>query len=303
MSRYNESSPAAVCPVAVFGMTLYNNSEFLAEAIRSIEQQSFQNFAVVMVDDCSQDQTERIAVAQVAKDSRFTFHRNAARLGMIGTWRKVFEIAKKEYPSMKYFAWASDHDVWEKKWLEKLLAILMADAGAVMVYPLAQRIDEQGNKLSHDILKGVFSTAGCHRAVDRFRAVTRLRRNFGNMVYGLYRAEALSNVGVYRDVFIPDRLLMQELALEGGLVQIEEVLWLRRFRKSVSLRSQRSSLWANAIPKSSFLPWEIVHSFYLLLRMLEVRGAHTCTGELFSMALEQLRFCIKSLIARRFGLC
>ena len=289
-------------PVVVFGMTLYNNSVHLSAALNSIASQTLTNFSVVMVDDCSQDDTAHIARAMATDDPRFSYHPNARRTGMIEAWRTAFRTARSLYPSMQYFAWASDHDIWHATWAEKLVAALDANKEAVMAYPLTQRIDAQGNTISHDIRKGIFSTRDCPRSIDRIRAVTRLRRNFGNMVYGLYRAEALEKSGVFRDVLLPDRLLMQELALEGGIIQIEEVLWMRRFKKSVTLKSQKKSLWAQSKPFSSYFPWEVVHTYHVLGAMRRRIGSSRMKlGEAVTILLEQLRFCVSSLIRRRFG--
>lgn len=290
-------------PLVVFGMTLHNNSAFLSAALNSIANQTLTNFSVVMVDDCSHDDTAHIARAMEKQDPRFSYHPNARRTGMIEAWRTAFRTARALYPSMQYFAWASDHDIWHATWAEKLVAALEADKESVMAYPLTQRIDAQGNTMSTDIRKGIFSTRDCPRSVDRIRAVTRLRRNFGNMVYGLYRAEALEKSGVFRDVLLPDRLLMQELAFEGGITQIEDVLWMRRFKKSVSLKSQKKSLWAQSRPFSSYFPWEMVHTYHVLQALRHrIGNSRIKPGEAVTIFLEQLRFCISSLIRRRFGL-
>ena len=59
----------------------------------------------------------------------------------------------------------------------------------------------------------------------------------GNMVYVLYRADALARAGVFRSVLAPDRLLLTELALQGQFVQVPDVLWYRRFTPEVSTRA------------------------------------------------------------------
>ena len=46
----------------------------------------------------------------------------------------------------------------------------------------------------------------------------------GNMVYGLYRINALERAGVYRHVLVPDRLLFTELALYGQFRQVPQVM-------------------------------------------------------------------------------
>lgn len=283
---------------------MYNNAQFLTEALESLQAQTFHDFAVVMLDDASTDETSTIAGNFAARDLRFIYQRNVVRLGMIETWRRAYSSARALYPSMRYFAWASDHDLWEPLWLDKLLRLLDNHPEAVMAYPLAQRIDASGNLISHNISKGLFNTAECLDQHARFRAITRLRYNFGNMVYGLYRANFLISVGIFRDVLIPDRLLMQELSLEGHILQVEEVLWLRRFKHPLSLKRQVRALWpGDGRPIASYLPWEVQHTFWLIRALLRQNSSNCGLLLKAAMLIEQLRFVTGNLYRRRFDLC
>ena len=55
-------------------MPCYNASVFLAEAIESILQQTFQNWELVIVDDCSTDTSYSIAQSYAERDSRIRLH-------------------------------------------------------------------------------------------------------------------------------------------------------------------------------------------------------------------------------------
>ena len=286
----------------VFGMPLYNNGAFLKEALESLRSQSFEKFSVVMLDDCSQDRTRIVAQEFAAIDARFTYVRNSSRLGMVATWRDVFALAKVSFPSMEYFAWASDHDLWHPEWLARLVEVLDGDSDAVMTYPLTQRIDEHGKCIPHNVRKGLFSTLGLNHSAQRFRALTRLRRNFGNMVYGLYRVSALEQAGVFRDAFVPDRLLMQELALQGHLLQVEEVLWKRRFRKAITLQSQARSLWAGNRPLWTYLPWELVHTGYVFRALFGLLNQNYTLRHFVSNVADQILFAMGSWFRRALRL-
>ena len=69
----------------------------------------------------------------------------------------------------------------------------------------------------------------------------------GNMVYGLYRINALERAGVYRHVLVPDRLLFTELSLYGQFKQVPQVLWFRRwYGRIFSLGRQRAASFPRA---------------------------------------------------------
>ena len=65
-------------PRVIIGSPLFNHAKDFREAIESILSQTFTDFALVLVDDCSTDETPAIAREYEALDSRVSYHRNAA---------------------------------------------------------------------------------------------------------------------------------------------------------------------------------------------------------------------------------
>jgi hypothetical protein len=173
---------------------------------------------------------------------------------MIATWREVVDVAERECPSARYFAWVSDHDVWHPQWLERLIGELDADPGAVLAYPITRRVREDGS----DIDKGarLFDTASCRTLQERWRAFC-LSVGSGDMVYGLMRLDALRRAGTHRTALRPDRLLMAELTLQGRIRQVPEVLWFRRQSAGTSVERQRVTLLppGASTPAFFWVPW------------------------------------------------
>ena len=124
-------------PVGI-GMTLCNRAAYLNEAVESLLAQSHREFTLVLVDDGSTDETERLARAFEQRDPRVQYVRCAERRGMVAAWRTAFEQASPE--GVRYFAWASDHDRWHPRWLQTLLETLEEHPDVVLAYPLTQRI-------------------------------------------------------------------------------------------------------------------------------------------------------------------
>jgi glycosyltransferase involved in cell wall biosynthesis len=240
------------------GMTLFNRASYLPEAIESLLAQSYSNFVLVLVDDGSTDDTERVAGQYVARDPRVRYVRLAPRHGMIAAWRRAFEEATRG--GVEYFAWASDHDRWHPQWLERLVDTLDGHPKAVLAYPLTQRIDPAGAPLSKPARQ--FDTCGVGSAAARW---SRFNRSdavaAGDMVYGLMHAAAVRDSGVFRAVLCPDRLLLAELNLRGEIVQVPDVLWYRRQFQAGSVGRQRSTLFAPGVrPPSAFTPPWYMHA-------------------------------------------
>src|SRR5215208_1651947 len=255
-------------PAAVFGAALHNNARHLPQALESLLSQTERDLAVVLVDDASTDATAEVA-GSYAADERVSYERNPVRLGLIGTWRRALELARGRHPGAEYFAWASDHDVWDARWLERMLAALDAHPQAVLAYPLGLRIGEHGEPLRRRP-PWRFDTAGIADPRRRFARFCREGVS-GDMVYGLFRAACLEPLG-FPTALMPDRLLLARLSLAGEFRQVPELLWHRRYVLAVSARRQRGSLFADGWPAWTRLPWPIAHSV-ALLRELAVEGA------------------------------
>jgi hypothetical protein len=80
------------------------------------------------------------------------------------------------------------------------------------------------------------------------------------MIYGLFRASVLDEIGLYRAVLVPDRLVLSEVALRGEFVQADEVLWRRRFRGLAGLERQRRAFFLDGAPRYTRLPWWLVQA-------------------------------------------
>ena len=76
----------------------YNGAVFLAEAIKSVLDQSLSDFELLIVDDCSTDAT--LEIARSFTDSRIRIHRNEERLGIPGNWNRCLSLAQGEYISL-----------------------------------------------------------------------------------------------------------------------------------------------------------------------------------------------------------
>lgn len=73
----------------------YNGEQFIAEAIKSTLQQSFTDFELIIVDDCSTDATWD--VVRSFSDPRITSYRNEQRLGIPGNWNRCLSLARGDY--------------------------------------------------------------------------------------------------------------------------------------------------------------------------------------------------------------
>lgn len=95
-------------------MTAYNREKYIGEAIESVLCSSYPNFELIIVDDCSTDNTVEIVKAFARKDERIRFYVNEKNLGDYPNRNKAAEYAKGKYIKYcdsddKLFDWTLDY--------------------------------------------------------------------------------------------------------------------------------------------------------------------------------------------------
>ena len=276
-------------------MPAYDRPDTLARTIESLLSQTFTDFALVIADDAPSAAT-RAVVESYARDwPHITYEANRVRLGMIGNWRRVFERGRQLYPQSQYFAWVSDHDLWHARWLQGMVAVLDACPEVVLAYPKHLQITGDGVKTTK---AKVFETFGITDRGTRIRRSARYMLS-GDMVYGLIRADALEQAGIFRRVITPDRQVLLALSLFGQVRQVPDVLWYREFRTRFDRRRQRQAFFPQGAPIHSYLPPHLQH-FFTLVWDFAVRGTgRQAFGRTagFRYALTQLwASCVRDLV-------
>lgn len=236
-------------PRAAFGVPVYNHAHQLEESLESILTQSYRDFCVVAVDDCSTDETSNILARYAARDPRLIHVRNERRLGYTENARKAYQVCRAMFPSAEFFCWGSDHDLWHPHWLRLLVDGLDAEPDAVAAVGWSHRISDDGEIVQ--------STAYSMEAPTLDTSIDRVRFSAygvaaGGMIYGLMRVSALEKTSGLRLVIAPDRLLLAELSIFGRISIIPEYLWYRRYFGLASRERQR---------RNSFPGWWPLHSY------------------------------------------
>jgi glycosyltransferase involved in cell wall biosynthesis len=240
----------------VLGVPLYGPAVHLREALESLLAQTHEDFALVLCDDGPGDAAAAVVEAVAGGDGRVSYRRNERRLGLVDNWRRTFHLAGELQPRAKYFGWASDHDACHPRWLERLVDALELSPHAVMAYGRTYRFDSSGRVLRE---VGHFQTVGVSNPRERLASSLR-EMVAGDMVYGLFRREALARAGVLPRVTFPDRLLLAELSLQGEFVYVPRALRYRRITARATLSRQRAGSFPGRVPTYARLPWWLLHT-------------------------------------------
>lgn len=121
-------------------MPAYNAEKTVESAIDSVLKQTFADFELIVINDCSKDHTYEILQNLAEKDDRVAVLQNERNLGVSATRNCGISQAKGEW-----IAFLDSDDMWREDKLEKQLAWLQNNEEAVISYTASSFIDEFGN--------------------------------------------------------------------------------------------------------------------------------------------------------------
>ena len=127
-------------PLITVVMPNYNGHRFVEQAIDSVLNQTYQNFELLVVDDCSKDDSLQLIQRKAQSDKRIRVIALEHNAGVANVRNRGIKEAKG-----KYIALLDNDDLWTKDKLERQLAI--AERGADIVYCSYDFIDEQNKTI------------------------------------------------------------------------------------------------------------------------------------------------------------
>lgn len=121
-------------------MPSWNTGRFIAESINSVIAQTYENWELIIVDDCSTDDTDEI-VASFA-DDRIKYFKNEKNSGAALTRNRAMREAQGEW-----IAFLDSDDLWTADKLEKMIAF-MRENDYSFAYHEYIKIDEASKPLN-----------------------------------------------------------------------------------------------------------------------------------------------------------
>ena len=120
-------------------MPSYNTAKYIKSSIESVLNQTYTNFELIIVDDCSTDNSEEIILS--IKDERIRFLKNQMNSGAALSRNYALREAKG-----KWIAFLDSDDLWYPEKLEKQIAF-MKENGCFFSYTKYEEIDEDFKSL------------------------------------------------------------------------------------------------------------------------------------------------------------
>lgn len=133
-------------PLVSVIMPAYNAELFIEEAIASVIAQTVADWELIVIDDCSTDDTVQIVSAFVRQDSRIQLLTNAVNMGVAKTRNRGLDLCRGQYVAL-----LDSDDYWKPRFLEKMLA-RAEQTGADIIYCSYELVDEQDEKVCNDFI-------------------------------------------------------------------------------------------------------------------------------------------------------
>lgn len=274
-------------PRLSIGLPVYNGADYLEDALRSLEAQTFKDFEVIVSDNDSEDETEKIVREWAAVDPRIRYHRSEVNVGANRNYNRTFFLSRGEL-----FKWAAHDDTMEPSYLQRCVDVLDSDPAAVLVHSETDYIGSGGEELV-ELARGYLGPDGFIEkllmdesatsalASDdvhvRFNAVVNKMTVFYD-VFGVGRREAFRNTLLLRQYYGADKVFLAEMALQGKLVRVPETLFHRRCHASASTRtSDLASLasWSDPTGGFAYYPLQMMAGYADAVRAASLPAGDT----------------------------
>ena len=197
-------------PTISIVLPVHNGSKYLRESIESCLMQTFRNWELIIVNDCSTDESGVIAEEYAVRDKRVRVIHNETNLKLPASLNVGFRYAKGEY-----LTWTSDDNRYLPNALQRMIDFLRDQPKYQMVCAAMKVIDGEGK-------------------LKKRRIFRPLRRHLlsGNTIGGcfLYHKSVLETVGGYDEncFLIEDYEYWLRIASHYAIGRINDVLYLYR---------------------------------------------------------------------------
>lgn len=176
-------------PAVSVGMPVYNGAKYIREALDSLLAQTFTDFELVISDNASTDETQKICSEYVGKDRRIKYVCQADNLGSSGNFNYLLAHAKGVY-----FTWLACDDFMEPTYLEKMVQHLDQFEDVTVCACDFKVVDDKGGVIRIEHLEAIYPSSDWSHSQEHFFMFPLTNVYFA--IYGMYRRREIENSGI-----------------------------------------------------------------------------------------------------------
>jgi glycosyltransferase involved in cell wall biosynthesis len=242
-------------PLVTVAMVTYNQESIIKQAIESVLAQGYQNFELIISDDCSKDKT--VEIAATYKDGRIKIIVSDKNVYQYANRNKIINAAKG-----KYIIFVDGDDYLYTHGLEYLVKLFegFPDCGAIFSHIYRTNIVFPAYYTSHQFLLAEY--------FDKSYLGTSLAR-------AIFKVDALKAIGGFSTKYITsdEHIRINVAAKFPLLITDHHAIWWRISPKQESNRVDKLLLWneklqyTREIFNTNYCPLTEEEKFYALWKM------------------------------------
>jgi glycosyltransferase involved in cell wall biosynthesis len=126
-------------PLISIALCTYNGENYIIEQLDSLVNQDYPNLELIIVDDCSSDNTLEILTSYAAKFPFILIYQNESNLGYVKNFEKAISLCNGEY-----IALADQDDLWS---LNKISILYKNINDHILIYHDSAFVNEHGESM------------------------------------------------------------------------------------------------------------------------------------------------------------
>lgn len=204
----------------------YNSEKYIASTIESVLNQTYESWELIIIDDKSPDNANKIIESYSKKDNRIKHIKLLENAGPANARNKAISEAQG-----KYIAFLDSDDIWLPQKLEKQIS-LMEEEGLLLSYSAYHTIDENGTRIN---------TRNVKEYIDY---TDMLKSNHIGNLTGIYKCSELGKVymdNVGHEDYTLWLKIMKKIGSTRGIV--EPLAEYRVFSNSISANKFKAMSW------------------------------------------------------------
>lgn len=260
-------------------LPIYNGEKYMHKSIDSVINQTYKNWELLILDDCSTDNTFIIANEYVKKDSRIKYFKNEQNLRLPKNLNRGFSLANGNY-----LTWTSDDNIYLPNAIEKMVNKLKIDK-TDFTFASCRIIDANDNPYEYIM-------------VNKYSPETIVGQNCVGACF-MYTRKVYETIGEYNPEYtlVEDFDYWQRIFQKFKVSPIEEILYLYRMHEGALTNTMQKDIFNNTLEKmlldnyNGFKKVSIIQKYYFY------KGLYTCRNNINASTKEyKLKYKSYSLI-------
>ncbi|WOD45056.1 glycosyltransferase family 2 protein [Hwangdonia lutea] len=156
---------------------MYNSEVFISETINSVLCQTYKNWELILIDDCSNDKTLEVVENFIVKNPSIQLIKNSSNKGAAFSRNKGIQTAKGDY-----IAFLDADDLWKPNKLEIQLAFMESE-NCHVCFSSYDLINEKSESLNKQV-----------KALKEIDYSKLLKSNYIGNLTGIYNAKIIGKI-------------------------------------------------------------------------------------------------------------